>query len=157
MVHRDDKRYKLRILVVTVSTSRTLETDISGRSLKEKFARHKYEVSRMICKDDEDEILNSYFSNKDYDVYVFVGGTGPGRLDVTTESLKRIAQKEITGFGELFRLKSSDQLAFISNASLFTRGMKQIYCIPGSPDATELAFSIISSLMNHLHHELVKE
>lgn len=157
MVHEKNQKYKLRILVNTVSTSRTLETDETGKLLQNLFQDNQHDVSRVICKDDENEIKLSLRSNSNYNVYIFVGGTGPSRRDVTVETIRKISGKEIIGFGELFRSKSNDMFAYISNASLFINGKKQIYCIPGSPEAVTVSFPIISSFMNHLHHELIKE
>jgi molybdopterin biosynthesis enzyme MoaB len=51
-----------------------------------------------------------------------VGGTGPSRLDVTVESLRKVSRKEISGFGELFRQKSNNQMAYLSNATLLLKG-----------------------------------
>jgi molybdenum cofactor biosynthesis protein B len=157
MVHNDSKRYKLRVLIVTVSTSRTLDSDVSGVSIEKRFRNEGIATERTICRDDEDAIIGTLLSRNDFDVYVFVGGTGPSRLDVTVESLRKVSRKEISGFGELFRQKSNNQMAYLSNATLLLKGEKQIYCIPGSPDATEVAYPIISSFINHLYTELTKE
>ncbi len=157
MVHKNDARYPLKILIVTVSATRTSRTDTSGDNIKRLFEDAGYKTEKVIVRDDETEILRSYFCNIDFDVYVFVGGTGASKFDLTVESLRKIATKKMEGFGELFRSKSSEDFAYMSDASLFTRGRQQLYCVPGSPDAIGIAFSTISSLMNHIHHELTKE
>lgn len=157
MVHKDDERYKLKILVITVSSTRNSKNDKSGKKLKEMFQEAGYAVKKVICKDDETEILQTYFCNISNDIFVFVGGTGPSRMDVTVDSIRRIASKEIVGFGELFRSESKERFAYLSGVSLFTRGQHQLYCVPGSPDAVQTALSTISSMINHVHHELIKE
>ncbi|MEL9914445.1 MAG: MogA/MoaB family molybdenum cofactor biosynthesis protein [Thermoplasmatales archaeon] len=157
MVHKSDKKYKLKICVVTVSTTRTLETDVSGRNLENKFIEEGYSVTRTICSDDEIMILDRLVYCKDSDIIVYVGGTGPSKKDLTYHTLSEIADKEIIGFGELFRSRSKVPLSYLSNASLFLRGTQQIYCIPGSPDATDLAFEIMREIIDHVYEELHKE
>lgn len=157
MVHKDDPDQRFKILVVTVSTTRTEETDMSGEALKSQLSKGSHSVDRIVCKDDKKEIIDAFESNQDYDIFVFVGGTGPSRRDVTVQSLRKISEKEMVGFGEMFRAESRERLAYLSNSTLFIRSRKQIYCIPGSPDATGIAASIISSIMGHLFHELNKE
>lgn len=157
MVHEDNERFDLNIIVVTVSSSRELENDITGKKIQDIFSRDGYRVKRVICRDNESEILKSIFCNYDNDVFIFNGGTGASRLDVTVQSISRIAQKEIRGFGELFRERSGGILTHISNATLYLRDRKEIFCIPGSPDAAEVASEIIMKMMNHIYREMNKE
>ena len=157
MVHGEGPERKLKIIIVTVSTSRTDETDVSGDNLRQDFAKNSNSVERIVCKDDEEQIVNAFYSNLDNDVFIYVGGTGPSRRDVTVHSLSKIAEREMVGFGELFRSESHDRFAYLSNSTLFIKNRKQLYCIPGSPDATRVAFSIINSVMGHLYEELYKE
>jgi molybdenum cofactor biosynthesis protein B len=157
MVHREGTNKKLKILIVTVSTSRTVDTDTSGENLKKEFIKDSHRVDKLVCKDDEEQIVNAYYSNRDHDVFIFVGGTGPSSKDVTVQALRKISEKEMVGFGELFRSESHERFAYLSNSTLFIKDSKQLYCIPGSPDATVLAHSIVDSIMGHLYHELTKE
>ena len=157
MVHKQEPERKFKILIVTVSTSRTEKTDLSGESLKQEFIRDSHSVDKMLCKDDEKQIANAFFSNQDHDIFIYVGGTGPSRKDVTVESVRRISEKEMTGFGELFRSESHERLAYLSNSALFIKDKKQLFCVPGSPDATKTAYSTISLMMGHIYHELHKE
>ncbi|MEM0136280.1 MAG: molybdopterin-binding protein [Thermoplasmatales archaeon] len=157
IVHKTENNKNLKILVGVVSTSRTDKTDISGETLMNAFLQDGHNVNRIVCKDDEVQIINAFESNQDYDIFIFVGGTGPSRKDVTVQSLRKIAEKEMVGFGEMFRLESRNRLAYLSNATLFVKNRKQIYCIPGSPDATAIAHTLIDSVMGHLYHELNKE
>ncbi|MEM0141260.1 MAG: MogA/MoaB family molybdenum cofactor biosynthesis protein [Thermoplasmatales archaeon] len=157
MVHKSNVKYNLAICVVTVSTSRTVETDVSGLAMEQKLRIDGYEVNRTVCKDDEQMILDSLVDCKKYDVIIYVGGTGPSRRDVTYLTLSKVADKEIRGFGELFRSRSGLPLSYLSNASLFIRGTQQIYCIPGSTDATDIALEIMKGIMNHVYEELHKE
>ncbi len=147
----------MKILIVTVSSSRTEETDSSGENLRVAFANEGHEVDKVVCKDDEGQIIEMYSSNRDRDVFIYVGGTGPSRKDVTVQSLRNISEKEMVGFGELLRSESRERFAYLSNSTLFIKDKKQIYCVPGSPDASTLVHSIITSLMGHVYHELQKE
>jgi molybdenum cofactor biosynthesis protein B len=157
MVHKDATEPKLNILVITVSTSRNEKTDVSGENLREEFSKDLHSVDKVMCGDDEMGILDAFLSHPEKDVFIFVGGTGPSRRDVTVETLRKISTKEMAGFGEMFRVESRERLAFLSNATLFLKGKKQIYCVPGSPDAVRLAHSIIGSVMGHIYNELNKE
>jgi molybdenum cofactor biosynthesis protein B len=157
MVHKDTSEPKLNILIITVSTSRNEKTDVSGENLRTEFIKDSHIVDKVMCGDDEMEILDAFFSHPEKDVFIFVGGTGPSRRDVTVETLRKISTKEMVGFGELFRFESKEKFAFLSNATLFLNGRKQIYCLPGSPDATRVIHSTISSVMGHIYHELKKE
>ncbi len=157
MVHKDERRYDLSILIITVSSTRTIENDETGKKLENFFEKEGYKVSRRICVDSQSEILKSILCNYDNDVFILNGGTGASRLDLTVQTIEKIAEKEIRGFGEMFRARSGGILPYISNASLFIRERKQIFCIPGSPEAAELAYEIVSGMMNHLYTELNKE
>ncbi|MGC8546613.1 MAG: molybdopterin-binding protein [Thermoplasmata archaeon] len=157
MVHNDNKKYDLKVLVLTVSSTRSIENDETGRKLESLFKNDGYAVSRKICTDDESEILKLIFCNYENDIFVINGGTGASRKDVTVRAIEKIAEKEIRGFGELFRERSGGILPYISNASLFIRGKKELFCIPGSPDAAEIAYKVIGGMMNHLYTELNKE
>jgi molybdenum cofactor biosynthesis protein B len=157
MVHKEESERKFRILIITVSTSRTEATDTSGENLKNEFLKDSHSVNRIVCKDDEEEIQNAFYSNQEHDIFIYVGGTGPSKKDMTVQSIRMISEKEMVGFGELFRSESHERFAYLSNSSLFIKDGKQIYCVPGSPDATKVAHSTISSIMGHVHHELNKE
>lgn len=157
MAHKSEVRYPLKIGVVVVSTTRTLESDTSGLSLIGKVKEDGYDVTRTLCRDNEDEILETLLGFKDRDAIIFVGGTGPSRKDLTYLTLEKVGEKEIRGFGEAFRSRSGILMAYLSNASLFIRGRQQIYCIPGSPEAVETAWQIIRTFLNHVYEELHKE
>lgn len=154
-MHSDDIEYNLRYRIITVSSSRTIENDISGNKMAELIGKN-YE--RSIVKDDEVEILGELFCNYNkFDVFIYIGGTGASRLDQTSIALRKIADKEFSGFGELFRAKSGGYFPYISDASMFTYKKKIIFSIPGSENAQPVAYEIISRIVNHTYHELTKE
>jgi molybdenum cofactor biosynthesis protein B len=82
----------------------------------------------------------------DADVIITSGGTGLASKDVTIESVTPLFDKEIPGFGELFRFKSIGQIGssvILSRAAAGLLKGKVIFCVPGSPNAVELALSEI--------------
>ncbi len=154
-MHHSDTEYNLKYLVITVSSSRRMENDISGKIMGDLI---KDNYSRSIVKDDEVQILNELFYNySKYDVFIYIGGTGVSRLDQTSLSIRKICDKEINGFGELFRSRSGGIFPYISDASLFIYRGKIIFTLPGSEQAQKIAFGIIREMVNHLFHEANKE
>lgn len=153
-MHHLEKNYDLKYKIITVSSSRNLDNDISGK-LMEKLIKNSY---RTIVKDDEIQILYELFKDyNNYDVFIYIGGTGISRLDQTSIAIRKISDKEIKGFGELFRNKSGGIFPYISDASLFIYKNKIIFTLPGSENAQETAFNIINEIINHLYYEINKE
>ena len=147
-IHHEDKKYNLRYRIVTVSTSRTMENDRSG-TIMEELLENK--ASRGLVKDDEVMILSDLFINYgSTDVFIYIGGTGISRLDQTSMAIRKIADREVRGFGELFREKSGGVFPYISDASLFIYKKKIIFTVPGSEDAQKIAFEIINGTVNYL-------
>jgi len=98
---------QVNIALLTVTDTRTLENDKSGEILVEKIKNQKHNiVDRKIVKDEKNlikKILLEWIKNKNIDVIITTGGTGLTGRDITPEAIKEIADKEIPGFGELFR------------------------------------------------------
>ncbi len=132
-----------------------MENDQSG-NIMENLLNNK--ASRGLVKDDEVMILSEIFKNyENTDVFIFIGGTGISRLDQTSKSLRKIADREVPGFGQLFREKSGGIFPYMSDASLFIYQKKIIFTLPGSEDAQKIGFEIINDLVNHIYHEINKE
>ena len=97
----------VNIALLTVSDTRTIENDKSGDTLQERILQAGHDVyDRYIVKDDVVQIktkLNKLIDNKDVDVVITTGGTGITGRDLTPEVFNEILEKEIPGFGELFR------------------------------------------------------
>ncbi len=154
-IHHEEHEYNLRYRIITVSSTRTLNTDISGDKMESYIGNN---CSRSLVRDDEKEILSEFFLNYgDSDVFIYIGGTGVSRLDRTSLALRKIADKEMPGFGELFRQKSGGVFPYLSDSSLFIYREKIIFTLPGSADAQEVAYSIIKEIVPHLYHEITKE
>ena len=130
---------KVNIALLTVTDTRTFDNDKSGAILvnKIKEAKHKL-VDRKICKDNKDEIviiLKEWINKKEIDVVITTGGTGLTGRDITPEAIEEIADKQIPGFGEIFRnisLKTVGTSAIQSRACAVLANGKYIFALPGS-------------------------
>nr|MCU0889445.1 molybdopterin-binding protein [Rubritepida sp.] len=104
----------VNIAVLTVSDTRTLATDRSGDTLAERIAAAGHALAaRAISRDEPDAIeahLRGWIADPSVDVVITTGGTGITGRDVTPEAFKRVLEKEIEGFGELFRMLSYQKI-----------------------------------------------
>ena len=132
----------LNIAVLTVSDSRSLAEDTSGQVLQDNLeAAGHHLAKRTVIKDDRDQIADlftSWSAQEDIDVIVSTGGTGLTGRDVTPEALQQVAEKEIPGFGEYFRVISAQKIGSSTVQSRATAGVctgTYIFCLPGSPSA----------------------
>ena len=163
MANRDHLNHDsagLIITIITVSSTREHSTDISGETAERQFSTISTSLSRRIIKDSEASIKKMIDEESGSNVLVFLGGTGPSRLDVTTRTLRKYCQKEIPGFGEIFRRRSEDSagvMAYLSDASMFIDNGRVIFSLPGSVNAQQTAFPIIREMVFHALHEANKE
>jgi molybdenum cofactor biosynthesis protein B len=132
----------INIALVTISDSRSLETDTSGQRLQEMIAADGHKVtSREIVTDDIDDIvarLKALVADGDVDVVITSGGTGVTGRDVTPEAFKQVLEKEIEGFGELFRWVSFQKVGTSTMQSRALGGVAgdtYLFALPGSPSA----------------------
>jgi len=132
----------VNIAILTVSDSRTADDDRSGDTLVERLeaAGHKL-AARTIVKDEVvaiSEQLNSWIADPDVDVVIATGGTGVTGRDVTPEAFAAVWEKEIPGFGELFRWVSFQKIktsTIQSRACAGVAGGTYLFALPGSPGA----------------------
>ncbi len=156
--HFTEEKKDLKALLVTVSTTRTGEDDSTGKLASELAGRIGLKWERKVVKDDEREILLALLENlEEFDAFVYMGGTGLTRYDLTVQALRKIADKEVSGFGELFRSRSDTVFASLSNATMFTYGDRLVFCLPGAPNAQETGFSIIGEIIFHSFHEVSRK
>lgn len=140
----------VNIAVLTVSDSRTPDTDRSGDTLVERLtgAGHKL-ARRAIVTDDKDAIvarLKDWIGDPDIDVVLATGGTGVTGRDVTPEAFQAVFEKEIPGFGELFRWLSFQKIrtsTIQSRATAGVAGGTYLFALPGSPGACRDAWDDI--------------
>lgn len=149
------KDYKCAIL--TISTSKYWQKekgeedigDLSGERAKELVSKNGHEVVYYeVLPDNEDKIYEGIVNalSTDADFIVTSGGTGLTKNDVTIEVVSKLLKKEMPGFGELFRLKSYEEIgtaAVLSRAIAGVINQKAIFCLPGSPEAVRLALKEI--------------
>ena len=147
----------VKIAVLTVSDSRTLDTDKSGGYLVNSISESGHICeSREIVKDDVKNILrvlDKWLENNDIDVIIITGGTGITGRDVTPEALEKVKDKDIPGFGEVFRFLSYEKIGtstIQSRASACIARNTFIFSLPGSPGACKDAWeSIIKTQLDN--------
>ncbi|MDX2000482.1 MAG: MogA/MoaB family molybdenum cofactor biosynthesis protein [Thermoanaerobaculia bacterium] len=134
-----------RFAVVTVSDTRTLETDTGGAAIVTALTTAGHQlVARAIVRDepaDIDRQLRAWLAGGDLDVIVSTGGTGISSRDTTIEIVERLLSKPLPGFGELFRFLSWDQVgsaALLSRATGGLAGETLLFALPGSLAAVQL-------------------
>ena len=140
----------VNIAVLTVSGSRSLKDDKSGIVLVNRIekAGHKVVVREIVTDEIERivEKLNSWIANASIDVVVATGGTGVTGRDVTPEAFAQVYEKEVPGFGELFRWISYQKIATSTIQSRATAGVAggtYLFALPGSPGACKDAWDEI--------------
>ncbi len=132
----------VRIAILTVSDSRTLADDNSGDILVARVEAAGHTLAgREIVTDDMDNIvgqLDVWISDDDVDVVISTGGTGVTGRDVTPEAFLKVVDKEIPGFGELFRMLSFQKIGTSTVQSRAVGGVSRgtyLFALPGSPGA----------------------
>jgi molybdenum cofactor biosynthesis protein B len=132
----------VRIAVLTISDTRTAADDRSGDRLVERLAAAGHELAaRAIVRDEAELIvaqLETWIGDPQVDVVLTTGGTGVTGRDVTPEALARVWDKEIPGFGELFRWLSYQTIGTSTIQSRATAGVARgtyIFALPGSTGA----------------------
>ncbi|MDO9522808.1 MAG: MogA/MoaB family molybdenum cofactor biosynthesis protein [Methanocorpusculum sp.] len=155
--HRED--ISVKAAVITVSTTRTEKTDLSGKIIQETFENAGIPViSLIIVKDDIGEIRSAVMGALgSANCIVVNGGTGLTHDDCTIEAVSPLFIKTMDGFGELFRQKSYAQVGnsvILSRAAAGINNGRAIFCIPGSPKAVKLAAEeiIIPEIVHILTH-----
>jgi molybdenum cofactor biosynthesis protein B len=132
----------VNIAVLTVSDTRTEADDKSGRTLVELITSAGHHVAaRHIVRDDQDSIirqLRDWIADPEIDVVISTGGTGVTGRDVTPEAFHAVYEKEIAGFGEIFRMLSYAKVGTSTIQSRATGGVAggtYLFALPGSPGA----------------------
>ncbi|MDQ4420648.1 molybdenum cofactor biosynthesis protein B [Sphingobium sp. DEHP117] len=134
----------VRIALMTISDTRGLHDDLSGDALVERIHDAGHELAaRVIETDDVERIverLQEWIEDPQVDCIITTGGTGVTGRDVTPEALAKVADKDIPGFGELFRLISFQKIGsstIQSRACACVASGTYIFALPGSPGAVK--------------------
>jgi len=140
----------LNIAILTLSDSRTLENDISGQVLVDRLQEAGHTLAdRAIIKDEKEHLraqLKKWIANDDIQVIISTGGTGLTGRDITPEIFLELYDKEIEGFGEIFRHTSYKIIGTSSLQSRATGGVANgtyMFAVPGSPGACKDAWDHI--------------
>jgi len=155
----------VRFVVLTVSDTRTEETDTSGAKARELMeAAGHARTSYRIVKDEPAQIralVFSWLDDSSIDVILLNGGTGIAPRDTTFEAVRALFEKEIEGFGELFRMLSYAEIGSAAMLSRATAGIakgKLVVSMPGSTAAVELAMTkLVIPELGHVLHLLGRE
>ena len=163
-VHEHHARAKQRVgsAVLTVSDTRTEATDASGARLKELLvaAGHEVRAYRIVPDDPLQirDVLQPMFADPSVQAIFVTGGTGIAPRDTTFEAVRALFEKEIDGFGELFRMLSFQEIgaaAMLSRASAGIVAGKVLFSMPGSTAAVELAMQKLAlPELGHVLHLL---
>jgi molybdenum cofactor biosynthesis protein B len=152
MPRLDDSRpfLPVQIALLTVSDTRTAADDKSGDTLATLAARDGHQIARRhIVRDDRAEIaaqLEAWIADPAVDVVIATGGTGVTGRDVTPEAFQSVYEKEIPGFGEIFRWLSWQKVGTSTIQSRATAGVARgtyLFALPGSPSACRDAWEDI--------------
>ena len=155
-----NKDKSLNIAILTISDTREKETDKSGKMLKSCIDPSAHNVQDyLICKDDKyqiREIISKWINTENIHVIITTGGTGITGRDGTPEAVIPLFDKEIDGFGELFRFISYKKIGtstIQSRAIAGTKNGKYIFCLPGSPSACKDAWEEILKFQLDIRHK----
>ncbi|MBN8810833.1 MULTISPECIES: molybdenum cofactor biosynthesis protein B [Sphingomonas] len=150
----------VRIAVLTVSDTRTMADDRSGDRLVERLTAAGHVLAdRMIVTDDADAIvarLHAWIDDPQVEVILTTGGTGVTGRDVTPEALARVQDKEIPGFGELFRWLSYQSIGTSTIQSRATACVARgtyVFALPGSTGAVTDAWDGILATQLDIRHK----
>jgi len=165
-LHRREAPDTVRCFVVTVSDTRTPETDKSGRLMRELLEAAGYVVARSAIVPDEYERIAALLAEAEADpaieAVLLNGGTGIAGRDTTFEAVRSRLDKEMPGFGEIFRYLSFAEdigsAAILSRAIAGTMGRTAVFSMPGSTGAVRLAMTrLIVPELRHVMREIYKD
>jgi molybdenum cofactor biosynthesis protein B len=163
-VHDHEKRARmnLKVGVITASDSRTPDTDESGKLIRTMLQAAGHRVDYYEIIPDHGERISAALVNNlpNLDAVIVNGGTGITARDGTTEVVKSLLDKELEGFGELFRMLSFNEIgaaAMLSRAVAGVRRGKFVAALPGSTDACRLAMEkLLIPQLGHIAYLLGK-
>jgi molybdopterin adenylyltransferase len=154
---------KVGIAVITVSDTRTPETDVNMQWLREEITKLGHELTAYRLIQDEPaqvEAVLEELAAGEARILLWNGGTGIAPRDTTYDVLSRKLEKTMPGFGEIFRMLSYEVVGAAAMLSRATAGVykgKLVISTPGSPNAVQLAWTkLIAPEMEHLAWEVIR-
>ena len=162
--HRARSPRSVACFVLTISDTRTLETETSGRAIADLLVAAGHTVvGRTVVKDEPADVrraVTDAMNAGTAQAVITTGGTGLARRDSTYEALTAIFEKRLDGFGELFRMLSFEEIgaaAMLSRATAGVAGGCALFLLPGSEAAVRLAMDrLILPELGHIVGELGK-
>jgi molybdenum cofactor biosynthesis protein B len=162
--HKAAAPSSVRCFIVTVSDTRTVDDDASGRAIAELLAAAGHVVAgRTVVRDDPElvhSIIERHLADRGLQAIITTGGTGITSRDSTYEAISTLLDKTLDGFGELFRMLSYQE---IGPAAMMTRACaglvagRIIIALPGSPGAVRLAMEkLVIPELGHLVQQAAK-
>jgi molybdenum cofactor biosynthesis protein B len=156
--HKAESPARVRVFVLTVSDTRTAETDTSGKAIVAMLTAAGHVVAGTAIEKDEParvaELVRQQATIADVDVIITTGGTGLSSRDSTFEAIDALLDKKLPGFGELFRMLSYHELgpaAMMTRACAGTIGKVVVLSLPGSENAVRLAMTkLVLPELGHL-------
>lgn len=159
--HPDTTNSAIACAVITVSDSRTLETDRSGQIIQQLLVEQGHQViAYALVKDEPSQIQTQMLemSRKPIEALIFNGGTGIAARDTTYDAIEALLEKTLPGFGEMFRWLSYQEIGARAIASRAIAGVYQgklVFSLPGSSNAVSLAMQkLILPELQHLVSQL---
>lgn len=163
--HQSQAPKSVGCAIITVSDTRTPQTDLSGQAIRELLQQAGHSVvSQIIVKDEPSEVQQQIRASCRIlacRAILITGGTGISPRDRTYEAVVNLLEKRLDGFGELFRMLSFQE---IGSAALLSRAIagvfagQIVFCMPGSPNAVQLAMTkLIIPELGHLVGELSRK
>jgi molybdopterin adenylyltransferase len=162
--HKESAPERVRVAVLTISDTRTPETDTGGDTVEALMRGAGHEiVGKGIVRDEASAIrtkLVELLARPDVDAVITTGGTGISARDTTYEVVDRMLEKKLDGFGEIFRMLSYEEIgaaAVLSRCVAGAVGTKFVACLPGSHNAVRLAVEkLLVPEISHVVFELRK-
>ncbi len=162
--HKAAAPLRVRAFVLTISDTRTADTDAGGRAICDLLSEAGHHVAGKALEKDEParvaELVRQQATIADIDVIITTGGTGLTSRDSTFEAIDALLEKRLPGFGELFRMLSYHDIgpaAMMSRACAGTIGRVVVLSLPGSESAVRLAMNkLVIPELGHLVQQAQK-
>src|SRR3954471_12971202 len=162
--HKQQAPRSVRCAIVTISDTRTKDTDTSGRAIADMLTAAGHQIaSTTIVKDDAPlvrDAIEQQLGSQDVQVIISTGGTGITSRDSTFEAVDGLLEKRLDGFGELFRMLSYEQIgsaAMMSRACAGLARRRIVISLPGSEAAVRLAMErLVVPELAHLVQQALK-
>jgi molybdopterin adenylyltransferase len=156
--HKQQAPASVWCFVVTISDTRTVDTDVSGNAITDLLVTAGHKIAgRAIVKDDPDQVratIERHLAGPDVQAIITTGGTGITSRDSSYEAITSLLQKRLDGFGELFRMLSYEQIgsaAIMSRACAGVVAGRIVVSLPGSEAAVRLGMErLVIPELGHL-------